>query len=183
MIRPQACRGGRLSELFDVEARMDSDTVEAFKKLPREQYIDQRQQMLQAALADRFKLKIHHETREQPIYALEVAKDGPKVKPGDEKKGSGLTWGQGLIEAHASPIGKLAFVLSDVLGRDVVDKTGLAGKYDIKLTWTPDDLQGTADAGPTLFTAIEEQLGLKLRSSRGPVDVMVVDQAERPSEN
>jgi uncharacterized protein (TIGR03435 family) len=179
----QGLPGWATAEQFDVEARMDSDTAAAFKKLPREQSGDQRQRMLQAVLADRFKLKIHHETRELSIYALEIAKGGPKLTVGDEKKGSGTTWGQGLIEANASPISKFAFVLSDVLGRDVVDKTGLAGNYDIKLTWTPDDLQGTADAGPTLFTAIEEQLGLKLRPTKGPVDTIVVDQAEKPSEN
>jgi len=171
------------SEQFDVEAKMDGDTLAALQKLPREQLSDQRQRMLQAVLADRFKLKIHHETRELPIYALEIAKGGPKLKQGDEKAGSGTSWGRGQIEANATPINKFAFVLSDVLGRDVVDKTGLAGNYEIKLTWTPDELQGTADAGPTLFTAIEEQLGLKLRSTKGPVDTIVVDQAEKPSEN
>ena len=65
----------------------------------------------------------------------------------------------------------------------MVDKTGLTGNYDISLTWTPDNEQGTPDAGPSLFTAIEEQLGLKLESTKGPVDTLVVDHVERPSEN
>ena len=70
-----------------------------------------------------------------------------------------------------------------MLGRVVVDKTGLTGKYDVELKWTPDEQQGTADAGPTLFTAIQEQLGLKLEPAKGPVDSFVVDQVEKPTEN
>jgi uncharacterized protein (TIGR03435 family) len=175
--------GWATSDQFDVEAKMDSDTVAALQKLPQEQSSDQRQRMLQAILADRFKLKIHHETREQPIYVLEIAKGGSKLKQSDEKASPGFWWGGGNIAANATTIDRFAFVLSDVLGRDVVDKTGLAGKYGIKLTWTLDELQGAADPGPTLFTAIEEQLGLKLRSTKGPVDIIVVDQAEKPSEN
>ena len=77
----------------------------------------------------------------------------------------------------------LAFILSDALGRKVVDITGVTGKYDIDLKWTPDDQQGKPDAGPTLFTAIEEQLGLKLEAAKGPVDTLVVDHIEKPSEN
>ena len=77
----------------------------------------------------------------------------------------------------------MSFILSDVLGRAVVDKTEIAGKYDIALTWTPDELQGASDAGPSIFAAIHEQLGLKLESAKGPVDIIVVDHVEKPSEN
>ena len=188
-VQPQAQQslpgiaGWATSDQFDVEAKMDSDTLAALQKLPREQFSDQRDRMLQAILVDRFKLKIHHETREQPIYVLEIAKGGSKLKLGDEKAGPGFWWGGGNIVGNATPIDRFAFVLSDVLGRDVIDKTGLTGKYSIKLTWTLDELQGTADPGPTLFAAIEEQLGLKLRSTKGPVDIIVIDQVEKPSEN
>jgi uncharacterized protein (TIGR03435 family) len=72
---------------------------------------------------------------------------------------------------------------TNLVGRIVVDKTGLSGNYDIELKWTPDDQQGTPDAGPTLFTALEEQLGLKLVPAKGPVDTFVVDHVEKPSEN
>ncbi len=137
--------------------------------------------MLQAILIDRFKLKIHHETREQPIYTLEIAKGGPKLTPVD--KPGGMGWGRGQLQMHGASTDRLAFVLSDILGRVVVDKTGLTGKYDALLTWTPDEMQATADAGPTLLTAIQEQLGLKLQSAKGPVDTIVADQVEKPSEN
>jgi uncharacterized protein (TIGR03435 family) len=73
--------------------------------------------------------------------------------------------------------------VSQSTGRTVVDKTGLTGNYDIDLKWTPDDQQGTPDAGPSLFTALEEQLGLKLVPAKGPVDKLVVDHVEKPSEN
>ena len=78
---------------------------------------------------------------------------------------------------------QLVMCLSDVLSRRIVDKTGLTGNYDIDLKWTPDDQQGTSDAGPTLFTALAEQLGLKLDATKGPVDTLVVDHVERPTEN
>ncbi len=139
--------------------------------------------MLQAILADRFKLVFHRETRERPIYALVIAKGGTKLSPGDDKNGNGMSWGRGRIDVHAAPINRFAFTLSDVLGREVVDRTGLTGKYDIKLTWTPDELQESANARPTLFTAIQEQLGLKLESTKGAVDAIVVDQVEKPTIN
>jgi uncharacterized protein (TIGR03435 family) len=77
----------------------------------------------------------------------------------------------------------LVMCLSDELGRNVVDKTGLTGHYGIDLKWTPDDQQEKPDAGPTLFTALEEQLGLKLDAAKGPVDTLVVDHVDKPSEN
>jgi uncharacterized protein (TIGR03435 family) len=84
---------------------------------------------------------------------------------------------------QGGPIAKLVTALSDTLGRTVVDQTGLAGNYDIELKWTPDEQQGTPDAGPTIFTALEEQLGLRVKPDKGPVRVFVVDHAERPTEN
>ena len=84
---------------------------------------------------------------------------------------------------RTGPVRSLVFALSDLLSRNVVDTTGLTGNYDIDLKWTPDDQQGTPDAGPTLFTALEEQLGLKLVPAKGPVDTFIVDHVERPTEN
>jgi uncharacterized protein (TIGR03435 family) len=169
---------------FDLEAKMDDDTAAALQKLPREQQEKQRILMLQLVLADRFKLRVHYETKERPIYALLVAKGGFKgsESPATEAEG-GSSWGNGLITFKRMPIGDLAFFLSDVLGRAVVDKTGLAGKYDLALKWTPEERQTEPDAGPPLFTAIQEQLGLKLESTKGPVDLLVVDHIERPSDN
>jgi uncharacterized protein (TIGR03435 family) len=154
------------------------------ENLPREEQWKQTQAMLQVALADRFKLRVHNEARDGPIYELVIAKGGFKLKEAPASKHSrGYSWGRDHVEVRTGPIGSLVFVLSDLLSRNVVDKTGLSGNYDIDLNWTPDDQQGTPDAGPTLFTALEEQLGLKLVPAKGPVDTFVVDHVERPTEN
>ena len=172
------------SVLFDVDAKADDDTVVAMQNRPGEEEEKQAQLMLQAALADRFKLRVHNETHEGPVYELVVAKGGFKLKDAPEsERPRGYSWGNGRIQVHKGPIGRLEFALSDFLGRTVIDKTGLSGNYDIDLKWTPDEQQGTPDAGPTLFTALEEQLGLKLVSAKGPVEVFVVDHVERPAEN
>ena len=140
--------------------------------------------MLQQLLADRFQLHVHTETKEGPIYKLVIAKSGFKLKNApDSERPRGSSWGRDRIQVLNGPIGSLAFSLSDILGRTVMDKTGLAGRYEIDLKWTPDELQGTPDAGPTMFTALQEQLGLKLESAKGPVETFVVDHVERPSEN
>lgn len=176
--------GWALTAQFDIDAKTDDDTTATLQKLPAEEREKQLQLMLQAILADRFKLRVHTETRDRPIYALVIAKGGVKLKPWPaDAKPQGSWWGNNSINLRGEPIDRLAFCLADGLDKVVVDKTGLTGKYDITLTWTPDDRQGTADAGPTLFTALEEQLGLKLESTRGPVDTLVVDHVEKPSEN
>ncbi len=172
------------SERFDLDAKADDENAVAMQNLPREEQWKQTQTMLQAALADRFRLRAHNEAREGPIYELVAAKGGFKLKEapaGEHSRGN--SWGHDHIEVRTGPIGSLVFALSDLLSRNVVDKTGLTGNYDIDLKWTPDEQQGTPDAGPTLFTALEEQLGLKLVPARGPVDTFVVDHVERPSEN
>ncbi len=174
--------GWARTDLFDIEAKMDEETLSASQKLPVKEQSIQREFMLQALLADRFKLQIRRETKEMPIYALVIAKGGFKLK---ESKAIVRMWsaGGGRITITAGQIDNLAFSLSADVDRIVVNQTGLAGKYDIDLKWTPDDQQGTPDAGPTLFTALEEQLGLKLLPARGPVDTFVVDHVERPTEN
>jgi uncharacterized protein (TIGR03435 family) len=171
--------------------------------------------MIQALLADRFKLTMHHETRELPEYVLVVAKNGPKIHeatPGDTysnglKLRDGTPGGPGLVQmspghvaAQATTMDFFIHVLQQQLGTTVVDQTGLTGKYDIILDWTPEPNQvpggvpsaaqqgpGAAPVpdspGPSVFTAIEEQLGLKLESQKGPVDVLVIDHVEPPSEN
>ena len=169
---------------FDVDAKADDETAAAMQNLSREAQWKQTQTMLQAALADRFKLRARNEAREGSIYELVVAKGGFKLKEAPASEHSrGYSWSRDHIEVRTGPLGSLVFVLSDILSRNVVDKTGLTGSYDIDLKWTPDEQQGTPDAGPTLFTAIEEQLGLKLVSAKGPVDTFVVDHVEKPTEN
>jgi uncharacterized protein (TIGR03435 family) len=218
------------SEKFDIEAKADDSSIAEPWKLSEEQRKlaqDRSKRMLQALLADRFKLTLHRETKELPVYALVVAKNGPKLQaatadelaPPDPKeahvrldspkgpmpKGRGLLMRPGQLSGTAAPIAILAETLSNQpeLGRTVLDKTGLQGYYDFTLKWTPDERQGQMfrgpgdgakegpgsdsapppDSGPSLFTAIQEQLGLKLESQKGPVEILIIDGAERPSEN
>jgi uncharacterized protein (TIGR03435 family) len=192
------------AERFDVDARMETSVADALQKLsPDDRYLA-RQQMLQSLLAERFKLTVHHETKELPVFALVIAKNGLKIresKSGDAPSSGGGRGGAGSFEvkgrggpivAEGVPIATLVQFLSrQPLGRSVVDKTGLSGKYDFTLQWTPDDLQSTTSEGgppldspwPSLFTALQEQLGLKLEPQKGPVQTLVVDHAEKPSGN
>jgi uncharacterized protein (TIGR03435 family) len=156
---------------------------------------EQLQAMLQKLLADRFQLTFHREQRLLPAYALTVAKGGSKLKTA-EAGGQGASCEHvGVCNFRSEPLARftqwLAFV---VLDRPVVDKTGIAGKFDFSLRWTPDESQFSAMGlrapaaadnanAPPLFTAIEEQLGLKLEPVRAPAEVLVIDHVERPSEN
>ncbi len=172
------------SAQFDIEAKIDDDSVAARKDLSPQDREQLNKRMLQALLADRFKLRVHYETRIGSFYQLVIAKSGPKVKQwptGQEPRGT--SWGRNGITIQGGGVDDLVMCLSDELGRKVVDKTGLTGHYDIDLKWTPDDQPGRPDAGPTLFTALEEQLGLKLDAAKGPLDTLVVDHVDKPSEN
>lgn len=181
------------SERFDIEAKVDSSVVDQMRTLSPEQSKLQRQAMFQQLLADRFKLSVHWETRELPVYALVVAKNGPKLQV-STKPGSGTSSGNGLFTAEGMTLVEISQSLTQELatelGRVVIDKTGLAGRYDVTLKWTPETNgapadNGTEDSsnGPSIFTALQEQLGLKLESTKGPVQVLVIDHIEMPSEN
>jgi uncharacterized protein (TIGR03435 family) len=152
--------------------------------------------MIQKLLADRFKLSFHWATKEVSIYALTVAKGGPKltVSAGDPQGPPNLAMpARGRFRGRNATMADFAGSLRGVLDRPVVDKTGISGRYDLALNWTVDDFQPSRLAGfpapsdrtevPDLFTAIQEQLGLKLESAKGSVEVMVIDHAEKPSEN
>jgi uncharacterized protein (TIGR03435 family) len=202
------------SDKYDIEAKMDSATVEELRKLNEDDRRAVRQHMLQALLADRFKMTVHRETKDLPIYVLIVAKDGPKFKqatPGDTypngikgpdgHSGAGMMMmGREGLTAQGVELTNLVRHLTRVLGRTVVDKTGLTGRYDFTLKWTPDESLGgaprgpqsgqagvgdtaPADSSPSLFTVLQEQLGLKLESQKGPVEILVIDHVEKPSEN
>jgi uncharacterized protein (TIGR03435 family) len=189
---------------FDVEAKLDPDTVQAFKKLTEEEKWAQRHLMMQAMLAERFKLKIHHETKEVPIYKLVIAKGGFKLKAADPsntypngmKGPDGISHagmmmvGNGMLTGQGIPMLSLAANLGGQVHRIVEDKTGLTGKYDLTLHWSKDDLGGpqdttatTPDSAPSIFTALQEQLGLKLEPTKESVETIVVDHVEMPSEN
>ena len=184
------------SERYDIEAKADKSVADELQKLSFDQRLVEYRRMLQALLGDRFQLTLHRETKELPVYALVIAKKGPKLQethPGDNDP-TGMTFGWGLLKGEGVPIALLVRHLSrQQLDRPVVDKTGLTGKYDFTLKWIPDDRrtptvgqQGTDDTpppGPSIFTAIQEQLGLRLEPQKGPVEVLVIDHVERPSEN
>jgi bla regulator protein blaR1 len=155
---------------------------------------------LQALLADRFQLAIHRETREEPVYALLVANSGAKLQEAKDGGNRNMSMGIGHLNGEGVQLQFLAQVLSDQLGRPVLDKTGLNGHYDFKLQWTPGPGEGGGfgpfgaplgpDAPPppdpngaSIFTAVQEQLGLRLESTKGPVEIIVVDRAEKASEN
>jgi len=139
--------------------------------------------MLQAMLADRCQLKVDLETKELPVYELVIAKGGLKMKEAASTEESTGRFSAGEFTAQAMPVENLVFALpSD--GRQIVDKTGLGDKkFDFHLRWTTDDRIEAGDSGPSLFTALEEQLGLKLVSSKAPGTVLVVDHMQRPSPN
>ncbi len=183
---------------FDINAKISDPDVDAIKKLSR----DQRRAMIATLLNDRFHLRAHIETKTLPVYDLVIAKGGSKLKenaappaasldpgaaPSSLKPGSFMI-SDSQMTGVAIPISVLVPNLGFQVQRNVIDKTGLTGKYDISLKWTPAELEGKTDTStdnnaPDLFTALQEQLGLKLEPSKGPVDTLVVDHIEMPSAN
>jgi uncharacterized protein (TIGR03435 family) len=143
--------------------------------------------MLRGLLAERFNLQTHHETRELQVYALVLARRdrrlGPFLRPSTQA--SPLVTAPGVAGAHAAPISLLTLLLSGMVQRLVVDRTGLTGTYDYELHWTPEATAASevspASDNPSIFTAVEEQLGLKLQSTKAPVDVLVIDHVGKPT--
>jgi len=175
--------GWAKSEPLAIQAKMDADTLAALDKLPPMQRWKQTLLMMQALLADRFALKAHHETRDLPIYVLTVAKGGLKMKKtAPVATGGDANYGNGNISARSLPMDVLAMNLSSTMGRVIVNKTGLEGGYDFTLEYAPEGADAS-DTRPSIFAALEEQLGLKLEPARGPVDVIVIDRIERPTAN
>jgi uncharacterized protein (TIGR03435 family) len=176
--------GAVASARFDVEAKIVDRDPDALKKLTGRQY----GQMLLPFLVERFQLKAHTEIKTLPVYELVVIKDGPKFKQSeDDTRGSGTSVhgdhnGKELT-AHNLSMTSLASSLTNEVHRTVIDKTGLTGKYDLGMKWSTDDGTAAADSVPSIFTALPEQLGLKLQAGKGPVETLVVDSVEMPSEN
>ena len=175
---------------FDIQAKPDRVLAERMNQFQNAERGAATRQMMRSLLADRFALTTHRETRELPIYALVLAKNGPKFKA-TSVNGTSVSSDNGhLTIKSVAAIRALSQFLEDRLGRVVVDKTGVEGGYEFKLNWASDDLsapkQGSfsnTSEGPSLFTALQEQLGLKLESQKGPVGVLVIDHAELPSDN
>jgi uncharacterized protein (TIGR03435 family) len=169
------------SDLFTITARPDSATPLRSPDDPGNVLA----LMLQSLLETRFTLAVHRETRVEPIYELVVAKTGARLtdSAGPDKNGrQGLFDRPGYWIATNQGVGALLGALSRQIGRPVRDKTGLTGKYDFTLRYSPDLGQqaGTDPNAPSVFTALEEQLGLTLESARGPVEVLIIDNVERP---
>jgi uncharacterized protein (TIGR03435 family) len=169
------------SENFDIVAEPGGEGEPSIK---------QWQSMVQKLMADRFQLKFYFEKREQSVYVLTVVKAGSKLtrSQSDPSATGGMGFGPaGHFGATNATMADIANALGQgALNRPVVDQTGLTGRFDLRLTWTPDEARSateSADALPDLFTAIQEQLGLKLVSTKAPVDVLVIDHVKRPSAN
>jgi uncharacterized protein (TIGR03435 family) len=153
---------------------------------PSPDNIEISRQMMRGLLADRFQLAVRLEQKELPRYALIHAANGPALKavekwqnPTDMRVRGGSP---GHLAGEKVTMTLLTQLLSDITGRQVVDKTSLTGYYDFKLDWTPDDAQPDP-ASPSIFTALQEQLGLKLQSEKGPVRVLTIERAEKPAAN
>jgi bla regulator protein blaR1 len=179
------------TEHYEVLATCPADTTKA-----------QRAQMLQTMLADRFALVIHHEPKDVAGYALTVSKNGAKLHPPEDPQqgmmlGRSPTTGQRTLHGTSATTSDVAGILADLLGKPVEDDTALAGKFDFSMEWTPDAVSevnlrkgsGPQEAlagdqtGPTIFTALQEQLGLKLETKKLPVAAIAIDHAEKPSAN
>jgi uncharacterized protein (TIGR03435 family) len=205
------------SDKYDIDAKEPDGFSEELAKLPMDQRREKMGLLLQSLLADRFQLKVSHGTKELPVYALVVGKNGPKIqvaKPGGTYPsgfkgpdgrpigGAGMMRvGPGELTGQGVPLAFLVQQLAQRLGRNVLDQTGLKGNYDFTLKWTPDQssaamFQGPPSggpgpdsapppdpSGPSIFTAVQEQLGLKLESTKGPVEILIIDHVEPPSEN
>ena len=153
---------------FDIQAKAATGKAEV-------------RQMVQSLLADRFQLAVHRETRQLPIYALVVGKTGPKLQPAASSAVPARSQKMGRLITPKMSMTELANILTFDLKRPVKDETGLKGDFAFTLEWAPG--LGESDDGPSLFAAVQEQLGLKLLSTKGPIEVLVIDHVEKPSEN
>jgi bla regulator protein blaR1 len=189
------------TERYDIDAKVSGSDLPKLDTLTRLE----RNAMMRQVLVDRFRFAAHRAIRELPVYELVVAKGGAKLKEavlGDSdanglKDGRGhspldhMRVGFGNVDCQSVPMTSLIEILTQLSGRTVVDKTGLVGKYDVKLRWRPEDARPQSDArggapdepDVDFFTAVQEQLGLKLIPAKGPVNALVVDHIEKPSDN
>jgi uncharacterized protein (TIGR03435 family) len=179
------------ADRYDISAKNDA----VLKDLDKDRRNAEMRRRLQTLLAERFQLKIHRETRERPEYTLVVAKGGSKLREPTPGMDNGISRGCGLMKGTRTTMSNLATVLSRQVERPVLDRTGLNGRYDFELNYSPDSGCGshqpdgdtpnsdTLTDRPSIFTAIQEQLGLKLESIKGPVEVIVIDRVEKPGPN
>jgi uncharacterized protein (TIGR03435 family) len=188
------------TQLFDIHAKVDSAEVPKLKELTKaetmmvsaQQIVSRtpsyRALMLERLLEDRFHLKVHYEQRVMPLYEMTVAKGGVRMKiahPADPEHGS-MSMSNGKLEGDNVPMAFIPVMFALELERPVEDKTSTSGNFDFQLHWTgmgETEDNGSNQSAPSIFTAVQEQLGLKLQPGKGPVWIIVVDHAEMPSEN
>jgi bla regulator protein blaR1 len=187
------------SDLFNIVAKSASDAA-GTSTSNSSASIQETRLRLQALLAQRFQLKIRRETKELPVYVLEVGQKGAKLVENSATNSAGgppagINAGCGQMTGTNTSMANLAYKLSRQLDRTVLDRTGLTKNYDFQFSWTPDTGGCSAPAlsagssaatgadGPSLFTALQEQLGLRLVSQKAPVDVLVIEHVERPTAN
>jgi uncharacterized protein (TIGR03435 family) len=187
--------------IFGGPSWVDSDHYDILAVTPGEVQPthDEQMTMLRSLLTDRFKLTFHREPKVFSIYELQVAKSGPKLKASTALPDAPAVVGPAVVypervvlPGRNATMGNLVSLLQRaILDRPVLDKTGLSGRYDFDLEWAPDETQfggglppaSAAATSPPLFEAIQQQLGLRLEATRGPVQALVVEQAERPTAN
>ena len=197
------------SDRYDIEMKLDSVTADRLQTLSSADRKVAWEHMIQTVLSERFGLKAHRDTREFPVYFLVVAKGGPKLReskpnPDDPKAPKNAVWhesmknGMMIMPAQLMPIEQLASRLSSIVGRVVLDRTGLPGRYDFTLQFADERSArpisvGTGNGQPvpsaqdpddvSVFKALQDQLGLKLESGKGPIEIIVIDHIERASGN
>jgi uncharacterized protein (TIGR03435 family) len=199
------------SDRYAIQGKMPDEQRAAMKTMTQKEQSNLTRSMQQSLLADRFKLKVHFEVRQLPIYELTAAKGGLKVKevPAPPPFVSGgpppppfsptqpprpgvvmmirNTSGLNTMKAGATTVSGLINLLrtnSEIAGRPILDKTGYTANFDVTdLSWSEVSATGADADGPSIFTALEESLGMKLTATKGPVEVIVIDSIERPSEN
>ena len=171
-------------ENYDILAKVDEDTAERWRKLTFKERFAQEQPLQRALLAERCAFKAHEEIKELPVYDLVVAKGGVKMKEAPPDEPATTTISGNHMTARAMTTETIALTFAGAVGRIIVDKTGLGEtQFDIELSWSPDDRVSASDTGPSLFTALQEQLGLKLVPAKAAENVLVIDRMERPSPN
>jgi uncharacterized protein (TIGR03435 family) len=180
---------------YDITAKVSSEDVPAWKKIDDMSMEESIQHMLnreatpdmlmmRSLLEERFGLKVHYESRLEPVYDLMLGKGGSKLKLAADPKHGNMNWNAGVLKGDGVPMPFLAMLLSMPLQRSVIDQTGVGGHFDFELHFLPENRPASTDNDdPDLFTAVREQLGLTLKPSKGPVLVVVVDSVHEPSPN
>ena len=174
-------------QISDAPGWLDSERYDIAAKTatPANPGLETEKSLLRALLADRFALQSHKETRESTVYSLQIGKNGSKLTRHDDGSGTTARTTCGHMTGKRVTVAVLATMLSLQLEHDVADQTALPGKYDFQLDWTPDTgpCRDEQIDHPSIFTAVQEQLGLKLESAKGPTEILVIDHIDRPSEN